>query len=71
VATNLGLGLGTVHQHLRRIRLRHPTVYSALMKLRARQLAARHRRAVARAKAHSKRWHRITKSWYSPPSHVL
>src|SRR5437868_15513482 len=27
VATQLGIHLGTVHQHLRRIRLRHPQVY--------------------------------------------
>jgi excisionase family DNA binding protein len=66
VAAILELRLGTVHQHLRRIRLRHPTVYSALMKLRACQLEARHRRALARAKAHSKRWHTLLKLRYLP-----
>ena len=66
VAAILGLRLGTVHQHLRRIRLLHPAVYSALMKLRARQLNARHRRALARAKAHSKRWHTLLKRRYVP-----
>jgi DNA-binding NarL/FixJ family response regulator len=66
VAAKLGVRLGTVHQHLRRIRLRHPDVYLAVMKERTRQLAARHRRALARAKAHSKRWHEITKGRYLP-----
>jgi hypothetical protein len=68
VATILGLSLGTVHQHLRRIRLRRPLVYSALMKLRARQLKARHRGALARAKAHSKRWHTLLRRRYFPTS---
>src|SRR5690348_7278100 len=51
VAQQLGVHPGTVHQHLRRIRLRHPQVYAALMRERARQLAERHRRACARAEA--------------------
>src|SRR5438105_15297428 len=49
VAATLGIHLGTVHQHLRRIRLLHPEVYAALTRARARQLAQRHRQAVARA----------------------
>ncbi len=64
VAAKLGVSLGTVHQHLRRIRLKHPKVYAAVMKERARQLRARHRRSVARDQAHSKRWHEITKRLY-------
>jgi excisionase family DNA binding protein len=68
VAAILGIRLGTVHQHLRRIRLRHPAAYSALMKLRARQLRARHRRALARARAHSKRWHTLVKRRRVPNS---
>ncbi len=64
VAAELGVHLGTVHQHLRRIRLRDREIYVAVMKERARQLRARHRRALARAKAHSKRWHEITKGRY-------
>ena len=68
VAEKLGVHLGTVHQHLRRIRLRHPKVYATIMKVRARQLQARHRRALARAKAHSKRWHELTKGRYFPSS---
>jgi FixJ family two-component response regulator len=61
VAAKLGVRLGTVHGHLRRIRRRHPQVWAAVMKARARQLRARHRRALTRATAHSKRWHEITK----------
>ena len=64
VADELGLHLGTVHQYLRRIRQQHPDVYAALMKERARQLAVRHREALARAKAHSKEWHEKTKHRY-------
>jgi hypothetical protein len=64
VAAKLGVHLGTVHEHLRRVRQRHPEVYVAVMKERARQLAARHRLAVARAKAHSKYWHEVTRSRY-------
>jgi hypothetical protein len=60
VATQLCLSLGTVHQHLRRIRLRHPQVYAALMQERDRQLAVRHQQALERAEAHSARWHQIT-----------
>ena len=57
VATQLGVHLGTVHRHLHGIRLRHPQVYAAIMAERARQLAVRHQQALARAKAHSQRWH--------------
>ena len=53
VAAQLGIHLGTVHQHLRRIRLRHPQVYVMVMAERARQLAERHEDAVQRAAAHS------------------
>ena len=58
VAAQLGIHLGTVHQHLRRIRLRHPQVYARIMAERARQLAERHERAVQCAEAHSAAWHR-------------
>jgi DNA-binding CsgD family transcriptional regulator len=60
VAKRLGLHVGTVYQHLRRIRLRHPNVYAALMRERARQLTERHRRACARAEAHSRVWLKMT-----------
>ena len=42
VAAGLGIHLGTVHQHLRRIRLQHPVVYYAVMTERSRQLVERH-----------------------------
>jgi hypothetical protein len=58
VAIALGLHVGTVHRHLARIRERHPDVYAALMAERRRQLAVRHERAVLRAEAHSRSWHR-------------
>jgi hypothetical protein len=67
VAAELGIHLGTVHQHLRRIRHQHPGIYAELMKERARQLAERHRKAIARAKAHSREWHEKTKHWYINP----
>jgi transposase len=60
VAKRLGVHVGTVYQHLRRIRMRHPNVYDALMSERARQLAERHRRACARAEAHSGVWLKMT-----------
>jgi transposase len=58
VAARLGLGLGTVHTHLKRLRAGHPDVYAAVMAERARQLARRHAAALARDAAHSRRWHR-------------
>src|SRR5438046_10268750 len=57
LAELLGLHVGTVHEHLRRLRRRHPEVYAALMAERGRQLAERHERALARVEARSKAWH--------------
>jgi hypothetical protein len=57
VADLLKIHLGTVHQHLRRIRLLHPHVYAALMSERAGQLVQRHEQALARAQQHSQDWH--------------
>lgn len=58
VAARLGIGPGTVHTHLKRLRAGQPDVYAAVMAERARQLARRHRAALARDAAHSRRWHR-------------
>lgn len=58
IAARLGIGLGTVHTHLKRLRAGHPDVYAAVMAERARQLARRHAAALARDAAHSRRWHR-------------
>ncbi len=58
VAARLGIGLGTVHTHLKRLRAGQPDVYAAVMAERARQLARRHEDALTRDAAHSRRWHR-------------
>ncbi len=58
VAAALGIHLGSVHQHLRRIRLQHPGVYGAVMRERTRQLVERHTQALSRADDHSRNWHR-------------
>lgn len=58
VAEALGVHLGTVHTHLRRLRLLHPEVWEAVTAERQRQLWERHAGAVARADAHSREWHR-------------
>ncbi len=56
VAARLGIGLGTVHTHLKRLRTGHPDVYAAVMAERAQSLTRRHREALARDAAHSRRW---------------
>ena len=58
VAAELGVNIGTVHQHLRRIRNGHPDVYSVVMAVRRRQLAERHERALVRAREHDAWWFR-------------
>ncbi len=58
IAARLGIGLGTVHTHLKRLREGQPNVYAAVMAERAQSLARRHRAALARDAAHSRRWHR-------------
>lgn len=56
VAERLELSLGTVYEHLRRVRLNHPELYAALMAYRKEQLEHRHRAALAKDAAHSKRY---------------
>ncbi len=58
VADGLGIHLGTVHTHLRRIRQLHPCVYAALMDERRRQLAERHSAIVEERRLRSLRWGR-------------
>lgn len=58
VAARLGISVGTVYTHLRRLRLRSPTLYEAVMDIRRHQLEARHVLAVWRAQMHSDQWHR-------------
>jgi hypothetical protein len=56
VAAQLELSLGTVYEHLRRIRLNHPELYAAIMMVRKGQLELRHKAAVAKDAAHSKQY---------------
>lgn len=56
VAERLELGLGTVYEHLRRVRVNHPELYAALMEHRRGQLEGRHQAALANDAAHSRRY---------------
>jgi predicted transcriptional regulator len=63
VAEALGLSLGTVHEHLRRIRLYHADVFEELKAERKRQLDQRHQLALERARAHTERWAELNSYW--------
>lgn len=56
VAKQLELSLGTVYEHLRRIRLNHPELYAAIMEIRRGQLEQRHTAALAKDAAHTRRY---------------
>lgn len=56
VAKQLELSLGTVYEHLRRIRLNHPELYAAMMEVRQGQLERRHTAALAKDAAHTRRY---------------
>ena len=56
VAKQLELSLGTVYEHLRRIRLNHPELYAAMMEVRKEQLEHRHRAALAKDAEHTRRY---------------
>ncbi len=58
VAQRLELSLGTVYEHLRRIRLNHPELYAVLMAVRKEQLEQRHEAALAKDAAHSRQYFR-------------
>ena len=58
IAEGLGINLGTVHTHMRRIRIRHPALHAAIMAERRRQLAARHALVVEERRERSLRWGR-------------
>src|SRR5690349_11518619 len=58
VAVRLGIHLGSVLTYLRRIHQRRPKGYALLMSVRQQRLTKRHVEATARAKAHSREWHR-------------
>ena len=53
-----GVSLGTLYTHLRRVRRNHPGVYAEVMKRRANQLQARHKRAVYERQERSMEWWR-------------
>ena len=56
VAKQLELSLGTVYEHLRRIQVNHPELYAAMMEVRKGQLEQRHRAALTRDAAHTRRY---------------
>ena len=58
IADAFEIHLGTVHTHLRRVRVRHPTLYDAVMAERRRQLAARHHAVLTKRRERSLRWGR-------------
>ena len=51
-----GISLGTLYTHLRRVRQNHPKIYADVMKARSRQLAVRHKAAVADRRLRSREW---------------
>jgi transposase len=57
-AKKLGISLGTVYTHLRRLREGWPELYAEVMSIRREQLAIRHTQALWRARRHSDHWHR-------------
>ena len=58
-----GMGLGTLHTHLGRIRQGHPDVYAEIRRVRSTQLAVRHRLAQQAARAHSRAYFRRQARW--------
>lgn len=58
IAERLGVRVGTVLQHLNRIRQGHPEVYRRVMRFRQNQLLERHQAALERAKERSHRYFR-------------
>lgn len=58
IAKQLELSLGTVYEHLRRIRLNHPELYAGMMIIRKDKLELRHKAALARDAEHTRRYFR-------------
>lgn len=56
IAKQLELSLGTVYEHLRRIRLNHPELYAAVMMIRKDKLEQRHQAALAKDAEHTRRY---------------
>ena len=69
VAAALGLHVGSVYEHLRRVRRARPALYEALMAGRRAGQAEVHRAAVARAQARTHRWYTLAaarRGWPPP-----
>jgi transposase len=58
VAKKLGVSVGTVYRHLKRVRDEHPELYQDIMLERKAQLDKRHVEAVNRARQNSRRYFR-------------
>jgi transposase len=57
-ANTLGVSTGTVYRQLKRVKDKHPNLYQEVMTVRKQQLAQRHKEALKRAEAHSRRYFR-------------
>jgi transposase len=58
VAEKLGVALGSVYTHLKRVRDNYPDLYDVVMLERKKQLAKRHQQALSRAERHSRQYFR-------------
>ena len=58
-----GMSLGTLHTHLRRVRINHPVIHKAIYRRRRSQLRERHSEAVARARDHTKQYFKRVRKW--------
>jgi transposase len=56
VAKKLGVSVGTVYRHLKRVREKHPELYHSIMLERKHHLAQRHKEALKRAEENSRRY---------------
>ena len=58
-----GMSLGTLHTHMRRVRINHPVTHKAIYRRRRSQLRERHSEAVARARDHTKQYFKRVRKW--------
>jgi hypothetical protein len=58
IAEAFQIHLGTVHTHMRRVRVGHPELYRSVMLERRRQLGARHRAVLEERRERALRWGR-------------
>ena len=65
-AESIGIGVGTIYTHLKRIRLNSPEIYRMLMLYRKNQLEVRHQEALVRRDEHDHRFFRNRlKGWHN------